>query len=94
PPAAISLLDIIEAVEGDSRRTSCVLRGGPCGRDGHCLAHAVFIAAQQALLDRLADATLQDVAGAPVADGPLGPDGPDGPVDNVPDGPIGTISAP
>lgn len=94
PPAAISLLDIIEAVEGDSRRTSCVLRGGPCGRDGHCLAHAVFTAAQQALLDRLADATLQDVAGAPVADGPLGPDGPDGPVDNVPDGPIGTISAP
>ncbi len=94
PPAAISLLDIIEAVEGDSRRTSCVLRGGPCGRDGHCLAHAVFAAAQQALLDRLADATLQDVAGAPLADGPLGPDGPDGPVDNVPDGPIGTISAP
>lgn len=90
PPAAISLLDIIEAVEGDSRRTSCVLRGGPCGRDGHCLAHAVFTAAQQALLDRLADATLQDVAGAP-GDGPVGPDGPDGPVDNVPDGPIDAV---
>ena len=29
PPGAIDLLTVIEAVEGDSRRTSCVLRGGP-----------------------------------------------------------------
>ena len=92
PPAGISLLEIIEAVEGDSRRTSCVLRGGPCGRDGHCLAHAVFSAAQQALLDRLADATLQDVAGAPGDDDPVGPGSPDGPVDNVPDGPIDAVA--
>ncbi|HET7169251.1 MAG TPA: Rrf2 family transcriptional regulator [Candidatus Limnocylindrales bacterium] len=59
---AISLLEVIEAVEGDSRRTSCVLRGGPCGRDGYCSAHGVFRDAQAAMLDRLSGATLADVA--------------------------------
>ncbi|HEX7472207.1 MAG TPA: Rrf2 family transcriptional regulator, partial [Candidatus Limnocylindrales bacterium] len=48
PAVDISVLQIIESVEGDSRRTSCVLRGGPCGKDGHCDAHAVFFAAQDA----------------------------------------------
>lgn len=60
--ASISLLQVIEAAEGDSRRTSCVLRGGPCGRDGHCQVHDVFFAAQDALLSRLRDVTLADIA--------------------------------
>ena len=29
PASAISLLDIVEAIEGDSGRRTCVLRGGP-----------------------------------------------------------------
>jgi len=58
----ISLLEVIEAVEADSRRASCVLRGGPCGRDGYCSAHGVFRDAQAAMLDRLSAATLADVA--------------------------------
>lgn len=57
----ISVLEIIESVEGDSRRTSCVLRGGPCGRDGHCDAHEVFFEAQDAMLRRLRDASLADL---------------------------------
>lgn len=61
PAGDISVLDIIESVEGDSRRTSCVLRGGPCGRDGHCDAHDVFFAAQDAMLDRLRTASLADL---------------------------------
>jgi Rrf2 family iron-sulfur cluster assembly transcriptional regulator len=60
-PRAISLLEIIEAIEGDSRRTTCVLRGGPCGRDGHCDVHDVFFAAQQAMLDMLRGASLADL---------------------------------
>ncbi len=60
--ASISVLEVIEAVEGDSRRTRCVLRGGPCGRDGHCQVHDVFFAAQDAMLERLATASLADVA--------------------------------
>jgi Rrf2 family protein len=63
PAGEIRLLDIIEAVEGDSARTTCVLRGGPCGRDGTCAVHDVFFAAQQAMLGRLAEASLSELAG-------------------------------
>jgi Rrf2 family protein len=59
----ISLFDIVSAIEGDSRTTECVLRGGPCGRDGHCDVHDVFTAAQQSLLDTLAQASLASVVG-------------------------------
>ena len=62
PSADIALLDGIEAAEGDSRRTTCVLRGGPCGRDGHCQVHDVFFAAQDALLVRLRGVSLAALA--------------------------------
>ena len=61
PAAEVSLLDVIEAVEGDSRRRTCVLRGAPCGLDGYCDVHAVFFAGQEALLAALAAATLQSL---------------------------------
>jgi Rrf2 family protein len=65
PAGAISLLEVITAVEGDARRRACVLRGIPCGSDGFCVVHGVFMAAQDAMLDQLARATLADV---PLAD--------------------------
>lgn len=58
PAATITLLDVVEAVEGDSRRRSCVLRGGPCGLDGFCDVHDVFFSAQDAMLAELAGAVL------------------------------------
>jgi Rrf2 family protein len=61
PREDITVLEIIESVEGDSRRTSCVLRGSPCGRDGHCDAHDVFFEAQEAMLARLRGASLADL---------------------------------
>ncbi len=61
-PAGVTLLEVIEAVEGDSRRQSCVLRGGPCGHDGFCDVHAVFFEGQEALLGTLAGASLADLA--------------------------------
>lgn len=57
-PTTISLLDVVEAVEGDSRRRVCVLRGGPCALDGTCDVHAVFAAAQEDLLGRLGSMTV------------------------------------
>lgn len=60
-PADVSILDVVEAVEGDSRRRTCVLRGGPCGGAAECDVHGVFHAAQEALLRRLADASLADI---------------------------------
>jgi Rrf2 family transcriptional regulator, iron-sulfur cluster assembly transcription factor len=58
----ISLLDVIEAVEGDSRRRTCVLRGGPCGLDGTCDVHDVFFRGQEALLATLERSTLAELA--------------------------------
>lgn len=66
-PAAISLLDVIDAVEGDSRRRSCVLRGGPCGADGFCDVHDVFFEGQEALRGTFARSTLADLAGPATA---------------------------
>ncbi len=58
----ISVLAIVEAVEGDARRRTCVLRGGPCSRQPQCDVHEVFSSAQDALLERLAAASLDSVA--------------------------------
>jgi len=62
PAASISLLEVIEAVEGDSRRRTCVLRGGPCGVDGHCDVHDAFFLGQEALLSVLAGTSLASLA--------------------------------
>ena len=64
----ISLLQVIEAVEGDSRRQSCVLRGGPCGAGGLCDVHGVFFEGQEALLAHFAGSTLADLASTATGD--------------------------
>lgn len=81
PAEAVSLLGIIEAVEGESRRQSCVLRGGPCGLDGFCDVHDVFFEAQEALLGSLERASLaasRDRPGRPRGAGARAPGGPVG----------------
>lgn len=57
----VTLLRVIEAVEGDPHRRICVLRGTPCGQDGECGVHDIFFAAEEALLNRLSSATLGGV---------------------------------
>ena len=69
-PATISVLDVIEAIEGDGRRRTCVLRNAQCGRDGYCAIHRVFSSAQDALLDELGQATLADVGPVPTVEWP------------------------
>jgi Rrf2 family protein len=58
PAREVSILDVVAAVEGDVGRRSCVLRNAPCGRDGTCDVHGVFMAAQDALLAQLRGATI------------------------------------
>jgi Rrf2 family protein len=62
PPAEIDLLAIVEAIEGDTGRQTCVLRGGPCGLDGTCTVHPVFFAAQESIRTELRRATLEQLA--------------------------------
>jgi Rrf2 family protein len=59
-PERISLLEVIEAVEGDARRRTCVLSSGACDPAGPCDVHHLFAQAQDALLERLARATVLD----------------------------------
>ena len=51
-----------EAIEGDTGRQTCVLRGGPCGLDGTCTVHPVFFAAQESIRTELRRATLEQLA--------------------------------
>jgi Rrf2 family protein len=57
-PDEVSVLAIVEAIEGDSRRRLCVLRSTSCSAEHQCSVHHIFFAAQEALIARLADATL------------------------------------
>ena len=63
PAAAITLLDVIDAVEPEPEPRTCVLRGGPCGIDGLCAVHDAFTAARTSMFERLADVSLADVSG-------------------------------
>lgn len=61
-PGRITLLEVIEASEGDARRRTCVLKGVECGSQQEgCDVHGVFAAAQAALLVELAGTTLAGV---------------------------------
>ena len=65
PATEVSLLDVVEAVEGDSRRRTCILRGVPCGLDGTtCAVHDPFFAAQDAMIAQLSSADLASIAHA------------------------------
>ncbi len=61
-PRLVSVLDVIEATEGDTRRQTCVLTGRRCGDSSvPCDVHTVFTDAQVAILTRLAETTISDV---------------------------------
>ncbi len=62
-PSDISVLDVVAAVEGDIGRRVCVLRNAPCGIDGTCVVHEVFMAAQDSLLAELREATIASLLG-------------------------------
>ena len=53
-PAEVSLLALVELMEGPTSPAPCVLRGGPCGPDDHCALHTSWQGAREALLTSLA----------------------------------------
>ena len=60
PATEISLLDVIEAVEGHVGSRGCVPRDAQCGTDGTCLLHDAWSASQEALRGELARTPLDD----------------------------------
>lgn len=64
PAHEVSMLAIVEAAEGDSRRVVCVMRGGPCGAGATiCDVHEAFSRSQEAATGVLRTVSLADVAG-------------------------------
>ena len=51
--AEISVLDVIEAMEGDTEEDRCVLRGAPCPAPEPCALHDSWLRARGALLTEL-----------------------------------------
>ena len=69
----VSLLEVVEASDGDTQPRMCVLRGGPCRgqADGACDVHDAFYRAEQAAFASLAAVSLAEAAGgSPAADDP------------------------
>jgi Rrf2 family protein len=68
PPAEISVLEVVHAIEPPGAPARCVLHERVCSWEGACPLHATVAEAEQAYLARLAATSLADVApGVPLA---------------------------
>jgi Rrf2 family protein len=59
----ITILGVVDAVEPENRRQTCVLRGGHCGPEDPCEVHVVFFSGEDSLRELLGAATLAMVKG-------------------------------
>jgi Rrf2 family protein len=66
PVAELTLLEVLEAVEGPLTARRCLLRDAPCRSDGACTLHGAWATAQQAFRATLGAASLAP----PVRPGP------------------------
>lgn len=64
PLDQLSMLAVIEAIEGPTINGQCVLSGGPCPATEDCALHEAWVPARQALLDRLAGTTVAEATGS------------------------------
>ncbi len=62
PPDQVSLLDVVEAIEGPIQLNFCLMPGEPCERHTCCPAHSVWAEAQAAMTAVLKKASLADLA--------------------------------
>jgi len=61
-PSEITLLEVIEAMEGPIYLNVCLIREGYCNRDTSCPVHDVWGDAQKSFLDVLKSCTFLDLA--------------------------------
>jgi Rrf2 family protein len=62
PAANVSLLDVIEAIEGPTHLNQCLISENACERHATCPAHPVWIEAQEQLVKLLGGVSLADMA--------------------------------
>jgi Rrf2 family protein len=53
PLDSVSVLDVIEAVDGPTDSGQCVVADGPCGHGPHCALHAAWARARDELVSHL-----------------------------------------
>ena len=63
PAEQISLLEIVEAVEGPIVLNQCLLHPGTCDRDAVCTVHPVWKELQEKMRDILGGVSLKHLAG-------------------------------
>jgi Rrf2 family iron-sulfur cluster assembly transcriptional regulator len=63
PAEEISLLEIVEAVEGTIVLNRCLLRPGTCDRDAECTVHPIWREVQEKMRDILGNVMLKYLAG-------------------------------
>ena len=61
-PEQITILDIVEAIEGPLSLNVCLVSGETCGRKPWCPAHRVWAEAQDAMAKVLRNATIASLA--------------------------------
>jgi Rrf2 family protein len=61
-PQEITLLSVVEAVDGPVRLNSCLLRPGPCSREAHCAAHDFWGEIKARLIQELSGVTMEELA--------------------------------
>jgi Rrf2 family iron-sulfur cluster assembly transcriptional regulator len=64
PASEISLLHVIEALDGPVRLNRCVIEPSACPRDEHCPVHHIWAKAQSELTSLLSDTTFDDLVSA------------------------------
>ncbi len=62
PASAITMQDVIEAVDGPISLNQCVLSPEECKRSASCSAHRSWLRAQEQLMDVLGTVTLESLA--------------------------------
>ncbi len=60
-PSELTLLEILETMEGPIRQGECALRGGPCHWDQVCAVHPAWSEAREGFASALASHTLAEV---------------------------------
>ena len=61
PAAEISVLDVVDAIDGEGPPARCVLHEGVCSWEGACPFHPVLATAQERFTDTLRSTSLADV---------------------------------
>ena len=64
PASEISLLHVIEALDGPVRLNRCVIEPSACPRDEYCPVHHIWAKAQTELTTLLSSTTFDDLAGS------------------------------